>query len=202
MRRTKADAEQTRMQLMKMAVKVFKDKGYVRTRLDDIAKAAGVTRGAIYHHFGNKAKLFKAIHDENHDMVDRIINDVMSESLEPITGIKKVLATLLIRVEKDEFFREFQEIMEKTKLVDELIPLQKEIEAKDSESIKMLSDAIQKGKEDGLVRDDVDPQLFTFTLMGSFIGILRFWRETNETISLEQNANIIAEYLFSGIMKR
>ncbi|MBL1213785.1 MAG: TetR family transcriptional regulator [Ignavibacteriae bacterium] len=202
MRRTKADAEQTRMQLMKMAVKVFKDKGYVRTRLDDIAKAAGVTRGAIYHHFGNKAKLFKAIHDENHDMVDRMISDVMNEALAPIEGIKKVLATLLIRVEKDEFFREFQEIMEKTKLIDELQPLQRESRTKNSESFKMLAQAIEEAKEEGLVRSDVDSQLFTFTLMGSFIGILRFWRETEETISLEKNANTIAEYLFSGIMDK
>ncbi len=88
MRRTKADAEQTRMQLMQMAVKVFKDKGYVRTRLDDIAKAAGVTRGAIYHHFGNKAKLFKAIMMKI-DMVDRIMSNERDEPLWEL-----VLATL------------------------------------------------------------------------------------------------------------
>ncbi len=61
--------------------------------------------------------------------------------------------------------------MEKTKLVDELKPLQKEIKAKDSESMNMLAEAIKKGKEEGLVREEKSG-IFTFTLLA--LSILRF----------------------------
>jgi TetR/AcrR family acrAB operon transcriptional repressor len=49
MRRTKEDAEQTRQDLLDAALTIFSKKGYTATRLEDIAKVAGVTRGAIYH---------------------------------------------------------------------------------------------------------------------------------------------------------
>ena len=61
MRRTKEEAEQTRQDLLDAALTVFSQKGYTATRLEDVARAAGVTRGAIYHHFGSKAELYSAL---------------------------------------------------------------------------------------------------------------------------------------------
>ncbi|MEY4139313.1 MAG: hypothetical protein RLZZ371_1495 [Pseudomonadota bacterium] len=62
-RRTKEEAEETRHQLLEAAQRVFAEKGVSRTSLQDIAQAAGVTRGAIYWHFKNKAELFNAMMD-------------------------------------------------------------------------------------------------------------------------------------------
>lgn len=60
-RRTKQDALATRQQLLEAAIGVFAEKGVSRTSLQDIAVAAGTTRGAIYWHFKNKADLFNAL---------------------------------------------------------------------------------------------------------------------------------------------
>ncbi len=60
-RRTKEDALATRQQLLEAAIGVFAEKGVSRTSLQDIAAAAGTTRGAIYWHFKNKADLFNAL---------------------------------------------------------------------------------------------------------------------------------------------
>ena len=48
MRRTKEDAQQTRESLLDAAECLFAERGVSRTSLQDIAKAAGVTRGAVY----------------------------------------------------------------------------------------------------------------------------------------------------------
>ena len=61
MRRTKEDAQQTREQLIDAAEVVFAERGVSRTSLQEIAKAAGLTRGAIYWHFKDKAELFNAM---------------------------------------------------------------------------------------------------------------------------------------------
>ena len=61
MRRTKEEAAQTRQDLLAAALTIFSQKGYEAARLEDIAEMAGVTRGAIYFHFGNKAGLFMAL---------------------------------------------------------------------------------------------------------------------------------------------
>jgi AcrR family transcriptional regulator len=65
----------TRDRLVVAARRLFDERGYADTAIDDIAEAAGVTRGAVYHHFGGKKQLFRAvieeIQDELADHVDR-----------------------------------------------------------------------------------------------------------------------------------
>ena len=58
MRRTKAEAEQTREAVIGAAVAVFLERGVARATFDEIARAAGVTRGAVYWHFQNKLEIF------------------------------------------------------------------------------------------------------------------------------------------------
>lgn len=60
-RRTKEDALATREALLDAAELEFEQRGVSRTSLSDIAKAAGVTRGAVYWHFKDKADLFNAM---------------------------------------------------------------------------------------------------------------------------------------------
>jgi TetR/AcrR family acrAB operon transcriptional repressor len=60
-RRTKANAEATRNSLLDAAELLFQARGVSRTSLNDIAVAAGTTRGAIYWHFKDKADLFNAM---------------------------------------------------------------------------------------------------------------------------------------------
>ncbi|MGL6253408.1 MAG: TetR family transcriptional regulator, partial [Billgrantia desiderata] len=60
-RRTKAEAAATREALLDAAEEVFLERGVARTSLEQIAREAGVTRGAVYWHFKNKADLFRAM---------------------------------------------------------------------------------------------------------------------------------------------
>lgn len=61
MRRTKEEAEQTRCAILAAAETLFLEKGVAHTSLEHIARHAGVTRGAVYWHFANKADLFNAM---------------------------------------------------------------------------------------------------------------------------------------------
>jgi TetR/AcrR family acrAB operon transcriptional repressor len=62
-RRSKEDALATRHRLLDAAEEVFLAQGVAGTSLNDIALAAGTTRGAIYWHFADKADLFNAMMD-------------------------------------------------------------------------------------------------------------------------------------------
>jgi TetR/AcrR family acrAB operon transcriptional repressor len=62
-RRSKEDALATRHALLDAAERVFLAQGVAGTSLNDIALAAGTTRGAIYWHFKDKADLFNAMMD-------------------------------------------------------------------------------------------------------------------------------------------
>ncbi|HEX2086534.1 MAG TPA: TetR/AcrR family transcriptional regulator [Solirubrobacteraceae bacterium] len=60
--RTKAEqGEATRARLVRVARRLFASKGYGATSIGDITSGARVTRGALYHHFPDKAALFEAV---------------------------------------------------------------------------------------------------------------------------------------------
>ena len=60
-RRTKEEAAITREQLLDAAERVFRERGVAGSSLAEVASAAGVTRGAVYWHFRDKADLFAAM---------------------------------------------------------------------------------------------------------------------------------------------
>ncbi|WP_277207165.1 TetR/AcrR family transcriptional regulator [Isoptericola croceus] len=60
-RATAAAAAETARRLVEIAADLFAERGYAAVALDDVAAAGGVTRGAVYHHYGSKAGLFRAV---------------------------------------------------------------------------------------------------------------------------------------------
>src|SRR4051812_1115088 len=62
--RTQAErTESTRAALVAAARPLFAQRGYAGVGTEEIARAAGVTRGALYHHFAGKRKLFEAVYE-------------------------------------------------------------------------------------------------------------------------------------------
>jgi TetR/AcrR family transcriptional repressor of nem operon len=58
-------ARETRRRIIQAAERVFTRRGYGETVVDDILAAAGISRGAFYHHFSGKEELFKALLEEH-----------------------------------------------------------------------------------------------------------------------------------------
>jgi len=54
-------SQATRAELIRVASDLFSERGYAGAALDDIARKAGLTKGAVYHHFGDKRELFAAV---------------------------------------------------------------------------------------------------------------------------------------------
>jgi AcrR family transcriptional regulator len=63
----------TQAAILKAARKLFGDAGFRETTMDDIAAAARVAKGAVYHHFKTKEEVFEAVFDAvSHDLVAEI----------------------------------------------------------------------------------------------------------------------------------
>jgi AcrR family transcriptional regulator len=73
-RRTQAErSEATRAALLGAARRLFAAHGYAGTGREEIVRAAGVTRGALYHHYDGKEDLFRAVYEElEHEIVARV----------------------------------------------------------------------------------------------------------------------------------
>jgi TetR/AcrR family acrAB operon transcriptional repressor len=100
-RRTKEEALATRHQLLDAAEHLFQARGVSHTSLQDIAQAAGVTRGAIYWHFKDKADLFNA-------MMERVTLPMeesahrLDTTTDPVEGIRISMIDALNKVTQDQ----------------------------------------------------------------------------------------------------
>jgi AcrR family transcriptional regulator len=65
----------TRLALISAARELFGERGYAATSLDDVAAHAGVTKGALYHHFAGKASLFQEVYEQvMREVSDRVVS--------------------------------------------------------------------------------------------------------------------------------
>lgn len=76
----------TRAQLLRAARRLFVEKGYAETGTPEIVEAAGVTRGALYHHFADKRALFAALVAEEAKAVSATI-EAKAAASEPVEGL-------------------------------------------------------------------------------------------------------------------
>jgi AcrR family transcriptional regulator len=63
---------ETRQNLLEAAYRVFGQRGYAQATVDDVAAAAGVSKGAVYHHFQSKEELFRALLEDHGHELDAI----------------------------------------------------------------------------------------------------------------------------------
>ena len=62
--RQAARSEATRSKLIEVGIELFSERGFAGVGTEEIVDRAQVTRGALYHHFGDKRDLFRAVHEE------------------------------------------------------------------------------------------------------------------------------------------
>ncbi|MFZ5556158.1 MAG: TetR family transcriptional regulator [Pseudomonadota bacterium] len=111
-RRTKDEAQETRNGILDAAERMFGERGVSRTSLEDIADAAGVTRGAIYWHFANKNELFQAMADRVLLPMEDIMRQAAEESTEdPVARLAEACVQTLRRTVEDAQCRRVLEIL-------------------------------------------------------------------------------------------
>ena len=99
-RRTQAErTAATRAVLIKTARKLFADKGFADVSTQAIVAAAGVTRGALYHQFDDKAALFAAVYEDvERDLVTDIAEQIMTaQPLGPLEAMRVSVRLFLDR---------------------------------------------------------------------------------------------------------
>jgi len=83
-----AQSEATRSTLIAAARELFAERGYAAVGTEEIVRAAGVTRGALYHHFAGKRELFEAVHEDvERQLVERIAASAISTSADPLQAL-------------------------------------------------------------------------------------------------------------------
>lgn len=195
-RKTKLEAAQTRMQIIDAARKVFSERGVSRTTFEQIATAAGVTRGAIYWHFANKSDLFFAMRDQvSLPLIDRIDASLPSENIhDPLQGIIATLTEILRALEEDETTRLTFEIMTlKCEYVDDFSASLDKVMKPGNDFMQKLVPAYTFAKQKNLLREDLDPALLALGSYTFMHGLIRLWLSDTEGTVIRKKAKLLVE---------
>ncbi len=202
-RKTKEEAERTRQALLQAALTVFSQKGYTAATLEEIAHAAGVTRGAIYWHFHSKAELYTTLVAEVSAQTEGVVNRAAAEGGSFLDIFRRVMIRLLELLEEDATFRAVQElVLFKTEIVPELREGMK-LKAATFRAIEArVAAVLQTGMASGAVRADLDPVIGARAALTYINGIIFTWLFDQTAFSLRACAPALVDVYLRGIIAR
>ena len=172
-RRTKDEAAATRESILDAAITLFLDHGVSRTSLDQIAKQANCTRGAVYHHFTNKAEVLKELLDSvrlpTEELFDQFEEYEKDQPLKAIQLWCRQAFEILLSSERCQRIHTI--FYYRCEFVDETNP------ARVSE-LQMIRDChdrftaqFQRASELGQLRPDLSPEDVSYLLHSYCVGI-------------------------------
>ena len=176
-RRTKEAAQATRSHILDTAELVFERDGVSHTSLGEIAKAAGLTRGAIYWHFQNKADLFNA-------MMERVTlpleeaNEVCGFKGSDVTlaQLRDGFVNLLRKLTTDpQLRRVFDIATHKVEYVGEMNAVREHHLSLRNECLADLERALRRAVRTGQLPKGVSPRAAAVGLLALFDGLLQNW---------------------------
>ena len=88
-RRTRAEMEETRATLISTARHFFSEQGFADTSMDDLTAHAGLTRGALYHHFGDKKGLLAAVVEQIDAEMDERLQAISDSAQDVWEGFRR-----------------------------------------------------------------------------------------------------------------
>jgi AcrR family transcriptional regulator len=196
MRRTQEEAEQTRQDLLDAALTIFSQKGYTATRLEDIARASSVTRGAIYHHFGSKSDLFLALMEEATEVGNSAIDKAVSEGGAFVEVVTRILVYTFNLVEDD---RRFSEVMALQLTTPDVEALAQRRYDEAQELVQSISGFFRVIIEQGELRPGLDPEIAARAFLGYQNGLAMLWLANREAFSIKDIAPELAKIFVHGI---
>jgi len=204
MRRTKEEAEQTKQQIIKAAIKVLNEKGIGSTRFEDIASEARVTRGAIYHYFKSKNEIIFAIHSNMKKQMMDLFDRHISDDIDPVLSLKNGLKETLMKFQNDENYRAVEELFLKAEFAS-LLREDEELNVlftkEKEETICDMLELVKRGQNSGSIRKDIISDTIGFALISYYVGFITTWFLKVDSISTEGIVDDYVDILLHGILK-
>lgn len=199
-RRTKSDALATRHQLLDAAECVFAEKGVSRTSLNDIALAAGASRGAIYWHFKNKADLFNAMMERTTLPMEQALQQVGHESgQDPLAELQRSIADAMHRIANDERTRRVFEVATlKVEYVDELMAVRARHRRVQADNVLQMERSLQEALACRALSLPLPVATVAQGLYALLVGLIHSWLLAPETFDLEATAEASVRAYLAG----
>ena len=200
-RRTKEEALETREQLLDAAVQVFRERGVGHASLAEVADAAGVTRGAVYHHFASKAELFQALMARAEMPIDTAFEDFENQDIaDPLAMFRQQGLQVLEHLYSSPQIQNIFEVLYlRCEYTDELAPVGVQQVQDRLQCMAKCQAVLDQAVAKGQLPADTDTHLAAHGAFAFVGGLMRDWVEAPETFDLKAAAPQLIDTYIAGL---
>lgn len=189
--------DQTRRRILEAAFEEFYRNGFQAGRIDMIAAGAGVTKGALYHHFRDKSALGYAVVEEvvREPLLAAYLEPLRRSEGDPLAALQQAL-----RRRADDFADTGIALgCPLNNLMQEMSPLDEGFRARVADTLETwvasFADALEEAKDGGWVRADVDARRMAAFVVAAIEGSFGTAKNADSVAVLRSNLEVLADFL-------
>jgi AcrR family transcriptional regulator len=178
--------------LLGVAVRVFTERGYDSTSMEQLAQAAGITKSAFYHHVSGKEDLLRLSLNRALDALFAVLADAESTEGRAVDQLEHVLrSSVRVLAEELPYVTLLLRVRGNTPLERRALERRREFDA-------AVSELVRQACKDGDLRPGVDPVLTSKLLFGMVNSVVEWYRPTGH-LSVPELADAVIELAFQGL---
>ncbi len=193
-------SQETANRILNQAVRIFLEKGYHGTSIEDITRAAKLTKGALYWHFRSKEDLLKKIVEE----YEKRFLDGMIQAVNEVKGSIPDKIEKYFRYNSAFAYYNRELCVSFDTLAAELVGAHHGIEAEFRRIYrkyqKFLSNLIVQGKKEKVFKREMDEDLSALVIIAFHVGILLQWSMNKDEIDGEAYVDTFKKIMLNGMM--
>lgn len=169
--RRAASKARVRGELLSAARQLFAAQGVTTTTMDDIAKAASVSRATAFNYFPSKTLLLEAL---THEMEDRFMAHIEKMFATPATAAERLALLFQWTAQSIESVPRLHRVL--IGASEATYGLTKESGVRTARMHRAFASILEAGRRDGNVRRDIPTETLAEIVGGTYVGILHAWR--------------------------
>lgn len=189
--------ERRRRDVVEVAAKVFAQRGYHETTIEDLIAAGGMTRGGLYHYTEGKRELLLAVIDELMRPLLAQARELMRQPQPPEVHLRQLLQLWLAHVASH---RNHMIVFSQERQTLSHGPGWSDVRKARRRFERMLAEVIDRGRQEGRFQME-DPQLAMLMLLGA-VNYTPQWFAAKGRLSPQQIADLYCDMLLQGIGAR
>ncbi len=203
-KKTREDALATRESLLTAALQVFRERGVAHTRLSDVAERAGVTRGAIYWHFKDKAELFQAVCERGTMPVEALLAEASQNAQrDPLATVRQLALMALTQLaQHPDTQAMFDVIFHKCEFTEELAPVVAKNDADRAACLSQVQRLFEQAVACGQLPPTTDTFLATQGMHAYMVGLMHEWVLNPHSYDLTVCAAPLLDCYLAGLAAR
>ena len=193
------DGLKRQSEILAVALKLFSEKGYTATSIDDIIETAGIARGTFYLHFTGKSDLLSMIVDSYLNRMYEIVKKLDISMNRPMDEIKRFYREAIRMYVSIPDVKQFMKV-----IFMEVMGTEKEILDKVNAfykiSIQISAQYIAQAQKDGKVIPSLDSVATSTCIVGAVKEILLQWTISDMAFDINDAADTAIELFFRGML--